>query len=782
MATLALAAAGAAAGSALLPAGFSILGATISGAAIGSQIGAFAGSFVDQALFGPSGQTRVLSGPRLSDLHVTASTEGAPIPRLYGRARLGGQIIWATDFEEEIVRSSEGSGTGKGAPRPAAPSVTTVEYRYYANVAIALAEGEISGIGRVWADGREIDLADHTWRLYHGSETQLPDSLILAREGPDNAPAYRGTAYIVFEHLALAAFGNRIPQLSFEVLRSVDPVNRLIRGVVLIPGSGEFVYAVDPVVRVAGGGASAPENTSTRQGGTNWRVALDQLEATLPNARSVSLVVSWFGSDLRAGQCELKPAVEIADKSTSPRSWSVAGLARATAPVVSLSDGRPAYGGTPDDQSVVDAIRDLKARGLAVTLNPFILMDIAAGNSLVDPYTGSAGQPAYPWRGRITCDPAPGRPGSPDKTATGATQVASFIGTATPAHFAISGDTVTYAGPAEWSLRRMVLHYAHLAKAAGGVDAFLLGSELRGLTTIRSATSAYPAVAALASLASDVKSVLGPATKVSYAADWSEYFGHQPADGSGDVHFHLDPLWSSAGIDAVAIDLYWPLADWREGRDHLDAADGTRSIYDLAYLRSNLRGGEGFDWYYASPADRNAQVRTPITDGAGKPWVFRYKDLATWWQSQHFDRPGGSESGTPSSWVPQSKPVWLMEIGCPAVDKGPNQPNVFVDPKSAETALPYFSLGTRDDLAQRRYIQALVEGLDPSDAGYVAGANPTSSVYGGPMIPLDHVHAYAWDARPYPAFPDNAETWGDAANWRLGHWLNGRMSAVSLES
>jgi hypothetical protein len=75
MATLALAAAGAAAGSALLPAGLSFLGATVSGATIGAQLGALAGSWVDQSLFAASGQSRALSGPRLSDLRVTASTE-----------------------------------------------------------------------------------------------------------------------------------------------------------------------------------------------------------------------------------------------------------------------------------------------------------------------------------------------------------------------------------------------------------------------------------------------------------------------------------------------------------------------------------------------------------------------------------------------------------------------------------------------------------------------------------------------------------------------------------
>lgn len=88
----------------------------------------------------------------------------------------------------------------------------------------------------------------------------------------------------------------------------------------------------------------------------------------------------------------------------------------------------------------------------------------------------------------------------------------------------------------------------------------------RGL--VRDTASSYPFVAALMQLASDVKSVL-PDARVTYAADWSEYFGHQPTDGSGDVYFHLDPLWASADIDAIGIDVYWPLADWREGRAQL---------------------------------------------------------------------------------------------------------------------------------------------------------------------------------------------------------------------
>ena len=71
MATLAFAAVGSAVGSSLLPGGISVLGTAISGAAIGTQVGALAGSFVDQALFGSAGQNRTFEGPRLDDLRVT---------------------------------------------------------------------------------------------------------------------------------------------------------------------------------------------------------------------------------------------------------------------------------------------------------------------------------------------------------------------------------------------------------------------------------------------------------------------------------------------------------------------------------------------------------------------------------------------------------------------------------------------------------------------------------------------------------------------------------------
>ncbi len=776
MATLALSAVGAAAGNALLPAGLSAFGISIAGATIGSQLGALAGSQIDQALFGASGRSRAVDGPRLSELNVTTSTEGAHIPRLYGRARLGGQIIWATALEEETV-DRNAAGQGKGTRRGA--SASGVDYAYAANIAVALCEGEITSLGRVWADGREIDLSGFTYRLYTGTETQDVDPLIVGKQD-GSAPAYRGIAYIVFEHMPLADFGNRIPQLSFEVSRAVDTLERDLKGVVLIPGSGEFVYGQTAIERKVGRISSVAENTHTLLGDTDWSVSLDQLETNLPNAKSVSLVVSWFGTDLRADQCEIRPLVESADKITSPETWSVAGLTRATAITVSSIAGRAAYGGTPSDQTVVGAIRDLKTRGLSVVLSPFILMDIPAGNTLPDPYSSSTSQPTYPWRGRISVSPSAGRAGTPDKTTTAEVDIASFVGAALVSDFSLSGDTVIYTGPTEWSFRRFILHHAHLAKAAGGVDAFVLCSELRGLTTVRATANTYPFVTALVQLAADVRTVLGPTTKILYAADWSEYFGHQPADSSGDVFFHLDPLWSSPNIDCVGVDVYWPLADWRDGTAHLDALTGVASAHDLSYLKGNLQAGEGFDWFYASDNARLMQTRTPITDGLGNPWIYRYKDIKAWWSNPHRNRPGGVESTAATAWIPQSKPFWFLEIGCPAIDNGANQPNVFIDPKSSESFLPHFSTGARDDLMQRRLLQAYSEAYNPAHPGFVPALNPLSSVYGGRMVDAARIHVYCWDARPFPAFPNHSEIWGDGDNWRLGHWINGRTAAAPL--
>lgn len=768
MATILLSAAGAALGSSV---GGTVLG--LSSAVIGRAVGATLGRALDQRLMGQGSQ--VVETGKVERFRITGASEGTPIGQVYGRMRVGGQIIWATRFRETVRTESTG---GKGAPK--GPEVRS--YSYSISLAVALCEGEIARVGRIWADGVEIAPEGLNMRVYKGSADQLPDPRMEAVEGAGMVPSYRGVAYVVIEDMDLGDYGNRVPQLSFEVVRPVSDavdsaeaksLSRLVRAVALVPGTGEYALATTPVHYTFAPGSTQSANINNPTGRTDFSVSLDALTEELPSCGSVSLVVSWFGNDLRCGSCEVRPKVEQAGFDGSPMPWRVCGETRSGAMITPRDgDNRPIYGGTPADAAVVEAIQALAAAGRETVFYPFILMDQVEGNSLPDPWSGAPSQPKLPWRGRITQSIAAGRAGSPDGTAAADAEVAAFFGQAAAGDFSVSGTTVSYTGPQEWSFRRFILHYAHLCAAAGGVDAFCLGSELRGLTQIRG-QSGFPAVIAMQALAADLRAILGSDCKIGYAADWSEYFGYHPQDGSGDVYFHLDALWADSNIDFIGIDNYMPLTDWRDGDDHADAGRGT--IYDLEGLKAGVAGGEGYDWYYRHEAARAAQLRTPIVDEAyGEDWVFRYKDLKSWWQNTHHERIGGMRQATPTDWLPGSKPIWFTELGCAAIDKGTNQPNKFLDEKSSEGGLPFFSDGTRDDLVQAQYLRAVhAHFAEPAN-------NPVSADYGAPMVDMSRAHVWAWDARPFPHFPANQALWSDGKNYARGHWLNGRVSTEAL--
>lgn len=769
MATILLSAAGAAIGGSV---GGTLAG--LSSVAIGRAVGATLGQVIDGRLLG-AGSDPVQTG-KIERFRLTRASDGGPVAQVYGRMRVGGQVIWASDFQETATTS----GGGKGAP----PAPQSTSFSYGVSLAVALCEGEITSISRVWADGEEVARDDLNLRIYTGTSDQLPDPVIEAIEGPGMVPAYRGTAYVVIEDLSLEAYGNRVPQFSFEVIRAEQPGAagyeadhaQLISGVALMPGSGEYTLATTPVYYSDGPGRKWVANINSPSGKSDFVTSFETLREELPNCDAAALVVSWFGGDLRCGQCDLTPKVEKKTIEGSNMPWTVAGVTRADAGEIALRDGRPIYGGTPADAAVVEAIRHMNDAGQRVMFYPFILMDQQAGNGLPDPWSAAGDQPVLPWRGRISLSSAPGQPGSPDGTALADAEVAAFFGSAVAADFSVGDGAVAYSGPQEWGMRRFILHYAALCAAAGGVASFCIGSEMRGLTQIRGA-GGFAAVAALRDLATEVRALLGSGTKIGYAADWSEYFGYQPQDGSGDRYFHLDPLWADDNIDFIGIDNYMPLSDWRDGDDHLDARAGWRDIHDTAYLKANVEGGEGYDWYYHSPEAEAAQIRTPIEDQAhDEPWIWRYKDMRGWWQNDHFERIGGQRQASPTPWVPQSKPIWFTELGCAAVDKATNQPNKFLDAKSSESSLPKYSSAARDDLIQRRYLQAVL--------GYwrAVDNNPVSEIYDAPMIDMDNAYVWAWDTRPYPVFPNNRALWSDGENHARGHWINGRVGARSLNS
>ncbi len=188
------------------------------GGPVGAAIGAFVGSKIDRAVFTPGG-ARSHEGPRLADLAVQASSLGAPIPVVFGSARIAGNVLWSTGLVEKRSETRQSSG-GKGGK----PSTTSVTFSYSVSLAVGLSARVIRHIRRIWADGKLLRDSDGNWlspatiRVYPGEEIQNPDPLIEAHEGFGNTPAFRGLAYVVLENLELAEFANRVPNLSFEVV------------------------------------------------------------------------------------------------------------------------------------------------------------------------------------------------------------------------------------------------------------------------------------------------------------------------------------------------------------------------------------------------------------------------------------------------------------------------------------------------------------------------------------------------------------------------------------
>ena len=195
----------------------------VAGAAIGAYFGApgvgFAlGMAVGGVLFPQDGPPdQVAEGPRIHDLKVQTSAWGQMIPIVYGQARLAGNLIWAGTLGHRTEQDS----TGKGGVMGGAETKTRV---YYRSFAVAICAGPIIKLHRIWANNTLIYDATLTpisnprgAVIYPGTDSQDPDPVIEAAEGLGKVPAYRGTAYVVFERMELVDFGSMLPSLSFEV-------------------------------------------------------------------------------------------------------------------------------------------------------------------------------------------------------------------------------------------------------------------------------------------------------------------------------------------------------------------------------------------------------------------------------------------------------------------------------------------------------------------------------------------------------------------------------------
>jgi len=395
----------------VLPVVGAVAGFVIGGPS-GAVLGANLGMMASRTFFPKNQHVQLPSqeGPRLADLRAQTSTYGNVVPRVFGTMRIAGNVIWATDIKEVRTEktSSASGGGGKGGGGSVTSSQTSVTYEYFITMAIAICEGEINEVIRVWADSKVLteeilSSAQGKYNVHFGTEDQMVDDIMAKYLAAGTIPAYRGMAYVVIEDFPLAAYGNRIPNFTFEVRRTVKftpSVEDKIKDMILIPGAGEMVYGTDIQTKQDGtfiASTFAPTgnkqyiNMHNYDGEADVLLAIDQMQKILPNLEWVAVVVTWFATSTDAGSCNIVPKVEFQGSTqVLPADWNVAGISRASAELVLFFDAdTPTYGGTPSDHTVVQIVDELKSRALNVMLYPMIFVDTITP----DP---------KPWRGRIT--------------------------------------------------------------------------------------------------------------------------------------------------------------------------------------------------------------------------------------------------------------------------------------------------------------------------------------------------------------------------------------------
>ncbi|MFP3020622.1 MAG: glycoside hydrolase TIM-barrel-like domain-containing protein [Wolbachia sp.] len=278
---------------------------------------------------------------------------------------------------------------------------------------------------------------------------------------------------------------------------------------------------------------------------------------------------------------------------------------------------------------------------------------------------------------------------------------------------------------------KFIEHYASIAKQTK-VEGFIIGSEFVELTKIRDEKGNYPAVIELVKLAKQIKLDLGKEVTVTYAADWSEYHSY-------DGWYNMDELWSSQYIDVVGIDAYFPLTDSPEPPFGYSAED----------VMGGWSSGVGYDYFYDYSKSEPEKVK--YNDSR-----YAWKNIEKWWSETHIN-PGGSKT----KWQPKMKKIWFTEYGFPSMNGCTNEPNVFVDKGSIESKYPRYSNGEVSFLSQKIAIEGTLKKWQSSEM-------------------VEKMFLWAWDARPFPYFPNLCDMWTDCHNWQTGHWIQGKLSQLNI--
>lgn len=202
------------------------------------------------------------------------SQYGNPIPRIYGKVRIAGEVVWTTGIKE---RQTTIAGGGKGKRR----QPDQVQYSYYASWAVRFCRGRADGqpvvIKKIWFDtklvfdGSELPppppesvrigwidvpgslifttatLTAGQLKFYYGTPEQLPDPVIEADKGAGMVSALRRHVYARFTDVKLDDFGARIPNVTAEIDEGTTSVGQMVKGELMLAGLADSEIDVSQI-------------------------------------------------------------------------------------------------------------------------------------------------------------------------------------------------------------------------------------------------------------------------------------------------------------------------------------------------------------------------------------------------------------------------------------------------------------------------------------------------------------------------------------------------------
>ena len=367
------------------------------------------------------------------------------------------------------------------------------------------------------------------------------------------------------------------------------------------------------------------------------------------------------------------------------------------------SDGIPCYGGTPADDGLIQGIQYAISQGFEFSFYSFMEVADPPGEK--------------PWRGNLL-----------------------------PEHKTI-GELLT-------QVKSQCLYYANLLINNNlKPKRFIACSELVKInqqktyasphrSDVRTYTDAhgtfhFTSIPYLMDIVEEVRNKFSDAgwgdVLVGYSADWSEVNGFK--DDDGYWWRPLDDLF--AFQDEVFIDAYY----------------GVTEHHTLAYQDYYDGWTKGRDWdYYITDYDDwkdDVGGTAPITDPA-----FAAKNLKYWVSHNHYNyNPDGSQNSQ-TDWVPNSKKIYFAEVGCPSIDSGATEPNLFFDPKAVQGGLPKGTTLTVCNTVQLFYYKSIVDNAHDGN------------------LPLREFSLWNIDSRPlFTLMGSGRSFWDDGYRIPVGHWM-----------